>query len=175
MNCATLADDMLLNFACMDQWVLRNTCIKHSHAEIKYKNINHIYCKFWICCTHVSRSNLSSALESNIQEDLNPKFYCIKEVFKTQTIEIGSQIHHQEILPCSIQGMKPQVFIKFNYLRSRVKTNSLPLPCKFCDREVKIKPNFCTYICKLGKKRSCFLLPARKNRVCRQGNYFFSS
>ena len=52
-------------------------------------------------------------LEFNILENLNPKINCLQETLKPKTIEIRSQIHHIDILPCAIQGMKPQCYMYF--------------------------------------------------------------
>ena len=58
--------------------------------------------------THLS----SAALEPKIQDDQIPKINCIQEELKTKT-EVGSQIHHRQVLLCAVKGMKPQCFKYF--------------------------------------------------------------
>ena len=48
-----------------------------------------------------------------MQEDRNQNISCIQEVLITITIVRGSQIHHREVIPCAMQGIKPRCFTYF--------------------------------------------------------------
>ena len=47
------------------------------------------------------------------KKNINPKIYCIQEVFKTKNYRNRNQIIRREVLPCAIQEMKPQCFRYF--------------------------------------------------------------
>ena len=53
-------------------------------------------------------------------EDMNSKIDYIQEALKTKfkTIEIKSQLYHQEILQYAIQGVKPQCFKYFDIIKT---------------------------------------------------------
>ena len=78
-----------------------------------------------ICCTRISRSNISPAVFNQIYTKTKSKHSFIHEELTTKTIEIGSQIYHRVVLSCPMQGMKPQCFryLKIQcYYTERVRT-----------------------------------------------------
>ena len=72
----------------------------HNLSREKIQKCQSYILQISICCTHNSRSYLSSeALGSNIKEGLNPNINCMHEVLKTKTIEIESHTNCMVFIP----------------------------------------------------------------------------